>query len=234
MSESEELFQEVVDHLETALETTRGVVTSSNIGYANTIDEPIRKLAKSKSDRKCIEIKAEHEVVSTIYKNFNEFSESNKILTDIDKDIKSMLKKLKMWGVDYQVKKYISSNKLIYKIRAYVLLDKIDSKSIININKNQYIEYFENTIKKYGFETYKYLANQKNTIAYGERFLNGNLYIDIWQMIEGGNQLSRTSINNLINDIIKKENSDVNNPYHMERRNSEALPKIKISRPLKL
>lgn len=238
LSDSEELFQEVVDHLETALESTKGLKVSSKIGFANEIDEPIRKTAKSKSDKKCVEIKAEYEIVTKIYKNFNEFSEANQILVNIDNNIKSMLKRVKRWGIEYGVKKYIISNKIVYIIRAFVLSDTIDTKSKVNITRNQYVEYFDNVLKKHGLgkRTNKNIGighDGHGNLYYTAQFRDGKLYI--FNVYMYGRQVGGKSLSTIIDDIIKSENNNPDNPYFIQRyQNNRSDFNIVISRPLKL
>ena len=151
MNNTEELFLDLQDHLETSLEILPDIDISSKSGWATDMTTSVVKVARNANEKKCVELKVEYPIPARIFTNFSDFSKSNKNLVELDKEMVSMLKKVKRMGIEYGVKKYLSEGRLVYIIRGFVP-QELDDKSKERIKsldiKKRMIEYFEGLMRK--------------------------------------------------------------------------------------
>lgn len=199
----EELFQDLVDHLETALETTPGVEITSKVGYASDMEHGVVKFARSEDEKKCVELKVVYPIRTQIYTNFSQFAESNKKLVELDKEMLSMLKRVKRWGFEYGIKKGVSGSELTYIIRAFTTNIEKDTQSLERISRAKVrtdLEKFWNDISS------KYFPSS----FYGEvTFRSGKLSVRINWAYRPDEQRNRRDVSDYltgleINEIIKK------------------------------
>lgn len=184
MNNTEELFLDLQDHLETSLEMLPDIQISSKSGWATDMTTSLVKVARHPNEKKCVELKVEYPIPARIFTNFSDFSHSNKNLVELDKEMLSMLKKVKRMGIEYGVKKYLSDGKLTYLIRGFVP-QELDDKSKERIKsvdtKKRMIEYFEALIRKSTF----------NFTSINYTFRTGKLYVSDFHIIKPENQKSK-------------------------------------------
>lgn len=183
MNNTEELFLDLQDHLETSLEMMPDIEISSKSGWATDMTTSVVKVARHAGEKKCVELKVEYPIPARIFTNFSDFSKSNKNLVELDKEMVSMLKKVKRMGIEYGVKKYLSEGRLVYIIRGFVP-QELDDKSKERIKgldiKKRMIEYVESLIRKSKF-------NYTSPIY---TFRGGKLYVSDLHFIKPENQRS--------------------------------------------
>lgn len=184
MNNTEELFLDLQDHLETALEMIPDIEISSKSGWTTDMTTSVVKVARHVGEKKCVELKVEYPIPARIFTNFSDFSKSNKNLVELDKEMLSMLKKVKRMGIEYGVKKYLSEGRLVYIIRGFVP-QELDDKSKERIKsldiKKRMIEYIEGLTRqsRFNFTTPIYT------------FRGGKLYASDFNIIKPENQRSR-------------------------------------------
>ena len=206
---TEELFLDLQDHLETSLEVIPDIEISSKTGWATDMTTSVVKVARHPGEKKCVELKVEYPIPTRIFTNFSDFSKSNKNLVELDKEMLSMLKKVKRMGIEYVVKKYLSEGRLVYIIRGFVP-QELDDKSKERIKsldiKKRMIEYIEGLTRqsRFNFTTPIYT------------FRTGKLYVSDFNIIKPGNQrgdwsyyLSVPETLQVLDDLIEQE---VDNP----------------------
>lgn len=184
MNNTEELFLDLQDHLETALEMMPDIEISSKSGWSTDMTTSVVKVARHASEKKCVELKVEYPIPTRIFTNFSDFSHSNKNLVELDKEMLSMLKKVKRMGIEYGVKKYLSDGKLTYLIRGFVP-QELDDKSKERIKgldiKKRMIEYIEGLTRQSRFNFTRPIYT----------FRTGKLYVSDFHIIKPENERSR-------------------------------------------
>lgn len=184
MNNTEELFLDLQDYLETSLEMMPDIEISSKSGWATDMTTSVVKVARHAGEKKCVELKVEYPIPDRIFTNFSDFSKSNKNLVELDKEMLSMLKKVKRMGIEYGVKKYLSEGRLVYIIRGFVP-QELDDKSKERIKsldiKKRMIEYIEGLTRqsRFNFTTPIYT------------FRGGKLYVTDLHFIKPVEQRSR-------------------------------------------
>lgn len=218
MNNTEELFLDLQDHLETSLEMMPDIEISSKSGWSTDMTTSVVKVARHAGEKKCVELKVEYPIPTRIFTNFSDFSHSNKNLVELDKEMLSMLKKVKRMGIEYGVKKYLSDGKLTYLIRGFVP-QELDDKSKERIKgldiKKRMIEYIEGLTRqsRFNFTTPIYT------------FRGGKLYVSDFNIIKPENQRSRGDWSyylsvpetlQVLDDLIQQE---VDNPeFRIQRK----------------
>lgn len=149
----EELFEELVNHLQTALESLPDIQISSKVGYASDMEKAVVKFARTEDDKKCVELRVAYPIRHQIYTNFNQFAESNKKLVELNKEMLIMLKRVKRWGFEYGVKKGVSGSEIIYTIRAFMDNIEKDRQSLERISrskiKSELEEFWQHVSRRY-------------------------------------------------------------------------------------
>ena len=208
---TEELFLDLQDHLETSLEMLPDIQISSKTGWATDMTTSLVRVARNPNEKKCVELKVEYPIPARIFTNFSDFSKSNKNLVELDKEMLSMLKKVKRMGIEYGVKKYLSDGNLTYLIRGFVpqeLDDKSKERIRLMDTKKRMIEYFETLIRKSAF----------NFVSINYIFRSGKLYINDFHIRTPENSRARNDWSYYLNlpetiqvldDLIQQE---VDNP----------------------
>lgn len=176
MNNTEELFLDLQDHLETALEMMPDIEISSKVGWATDMNTSVVKVARTPDEKKCVELKVEYPIPVRVYTSFSDFSKSNKNLVELDKEMLTMLKKVKRMGIEYGIKKYLSEGKLVYIIRGFVP-SELDDKSKERIKgldiKKRMVEYVNELIRK---SIYSFYFSTEHL------FRSGKLYVGNFQI----------------------------------------------------
>lgn len=173
MNNTEELFLDLQDHLETSLEILPDIEISSKSGWSTDMTTSVVKVARHAGEKKCVELKVEYPIPTRIFTNFSDFSKSNKNLVELDKEMVSMLKKVKRMGIEYGVKKYLSEGRLVYIIRGFVP-QELDDKSKERIKgldiKKRMVEYFEGLMRK---SIYNFYFSTEHVFRSGKLYVGG-------------------------------------------------------------
>lgn len=218
MNNTEELFLDLQDHLETALEMVPDIQISSKAGWATDMTTSVVKVARTPDEKKCVELKVEYPIPTRVYTNFSDFSNSNKNLVQLDKEMLSMLKRVKSMGIEYGIKKYLSDGKLTYIIRGFVP-SELDDKSKERIKsldiKKRMLEYLNELIRKSIYNFYFSTEHQ---------FRSGKLYVGNFQIRRPEHLRARGDYNHYLSGI--EANGIIDNIIAQEKDN----PQFRLSR----